>query len=164
LHNLFKSHGIALILAIVFVIAAHFVLLAYGQYTYQRAEVTAMAARVQQLQRQKTELERKKRTLMAVNKFMAEVRSLGLAKEDWNLYSVNVQAPVTFHEAQQILGQTTHSAGYYFKPNRLNMRTTLATEDDATEAATAEAAPVAEGLERGDILLKLRGAFVARHN
>ena len=122
-----------------------------------------MAARVQQLQRQKAELERKKRTLMKVNKFMAEVRTLGLDKDDWTFYRVNVQEPVSFHDAQQILGQTTHSPGYYFKPNRLNMRTTQVTEADASEVSTEETPPT-ENWAHGDILLKLSGAFVARHN
>jgi hypothetical protein len=163
LQRFIKPHGIALCLAIVFVVAAHFVLVAYGEYTSRRTEVAAMTARVQQLQRQKAELERKKRTLMKVNKFMAEVRALRLDKEDWAFYRVNVQEPVTFHETQQIVGQTTHSPGYYFKPSRLTMRTSQVTDTDAADGSPAEVAPATEGLESGDILLKLSGAFVARH-
>ena len=160
----FKPHGIALVLAVAFVVAAHFALLAYGRYANQRAEVARMQARVQQLQRQKTELERKKRTLMNVDRFMTEVRALGLDKKDWTFYNVNIEEPATFYEIQQILGQTTHANGYYFKPLGLNLRSTLETDTESEGAPGSEPVPVTEGREQGDLLFKLRGAFIVRHN
>ncbi len=96
LRKFFQPHLIALILTVAFVVAIHFFLLAYGRYVGQRVEVAAMDTRVQQLKRQKLELERKKRTLMQVNRFMAEVRSLGLDKENWTFYNVNIEEPKAF--------------------------------------------------------------------
>lgn len=164
MHRFFKPHGIALVLALAFVVAAYFALLAYGRYANQWAEVERTQARVQQLQRQKAELERKKRTLLKVNQFMGEVRALGLAKKDWTFYNVNIEEPATFYEIQQIIGQTTHATGYYFKALGLNIRTTLETDTDSEGALVSEPVPVAEGREQGDLLLKLKGAFIARHN
>lgn len=158
----FQPQRIALILTVGFLVAIHFFLSAYGRYVDQRAEVAAMETRVQQLNRQKLELERKKRTLMQVNRFMAEVRSLGLAKENWTFYNVNIEEPQSFYETQEILRQCAHSTGYYFKPLGLNIRTALATEAESETATPAKPPPVVEGEERGDIKLKLRGAFVAR--
>jgi hypothetical protein len=163
LRKFFQPHISALILTIAFVVAIHFFLLSYGRYMGQRVEVAAMDTRVQQLQRQKLELERKKRTLMQVSRFMAEVRSLGLAKENWTFYNVNIEEPKRFYEAQEILRQCTHSTGYYFKPLGLSIRTPLATETESEATPPPGPSPVMEGVESGDVLLKLRGAFVARH-
>lgn len=160
--SFFKPHRIALILTVAFIVAFHFSLLAYGRYVSQRAEVAAMDTRVQQLKRQKMELERKKRTLMQVNRFMAEVRTLGLDKKNWTFYNVNIEEPKSFYETQEILRQCTHSAGYYFKPLGLSIRTTMATDIDSETTTSTEPSPVVEGQESGDVLLKLRGAFVAR--
>jgi len=162
LSNFYKPHRIALILTVAFVLATHFFLLAYGRYMGQRAEVAAMDTRVQQLKRQKLELERKKRTLMQVNRFMAEVRTLGLDKKDWTFYNVNIEEPQSFYETQEILRQCGHSTGYYFKPLGLSLRTAGATDIDSEATASTVPPPVVEGQENGDVLLKLRGAFVAR--
>ena len=103
-------------MAAFFLIAAYFFLTAYNRYAIRQEKKEVLTVRVRILKQQKRETERKKRIISRVNDFINRARSLGLEKNRWSVYDINIDEPVTFFEMEQILEQCENSSVYYFKP------------------------------------------------
>jgi hypothetical protein len=159
-----KTHNIAFVLAILFLVSVYFFLSAYGRYIDRRAKVERMTARLELLHRQKNELERKKRVLEHLDRFMATVKGSGLEKTDWTVYEVNIESPETFAAAEEILTQCTNTAAYYFKPVSLSIRMPSETGEAPGTPSGPTTADPRQDLTHSDLHLKLRGAFVAPNN
>jgi len=147
----------------VFLCIAHFFIQTYRQFIHTREKVEALTVRTRVMEQQRTELKNKKRALSRVSGYMAKVKSMGLGKDRWTVFDVNVEAPVTFGTMEQILNQCTNSASYYFKPVSLRIRTALAQDEEIP--GQAEFTPMSLSNEGGksDGLLIIKGAFIARN-
>lgn len=115
------------------------------------AEVRALETRRQQaaLNRQRVEL---------AEDFVDRARSLGLTRDQWYSYRVNIDEPVSFQEAAYILNQTANSSSYYFNPVQLHIKEKTAAESDNRSAARQVSPPQ----QQGDLLLTLKGEFVVK--
>jgi hypothetical protein len=147
----YRTYIVAVGIAILFFIAAHLFLTAYTRYVIAREKVLLLTGEDKLLKEQKRELERKNQILSQVGNFIDKADKLGLEKDRWAAYEVNIQEPVSFSEMEQILTQCTNSSSYYFKPIMLHVK-----KSSSTPAVSPDK-------KMGDVLLTLRGAFVVRH-
>ncbi len=107
-------------------------------------------------------MERKERILERINNFVDKARSLGLERERWAFYDVNIQEPITFPEVEKILAQTANSSSYYFKPLTLHVKTKIKSDNGAKQKKPPSTSADSPETKEGDILLTLRGAFVVK--
>jgi len=157
-----RQHIISAGLAIFFFIAAHFFLTAYNTYILSQDKITLLNSQVQLLINQQRELERKERIIVRVNRFINRARSLGLEKDKWAYYDVNIQEPVSFQDAEKILQQTTNSSSYYFKPVTLHVTTNIEPDKKDTQKKSPSISADSPETKEGDILLTLRGGFLVK--
>ena len=157
-----RQHIISAVLVVFFFIAAHFFLKAYNTNILSQEKITILNRQVQLLINQQRELERKKRIMVRVNRFINRAQSLGLEKDKWAYYDVNIQEPVSFQDAEKILQQTTNSSSYYFKPVTLYVTTNIEPDKKATQKKPPSISADSPETKEGDILLTLRGGFLVK--
>jgi len=109
-------------------------------------------------------LEQKRRILHRVKKFIDKADSLGLEKNKWSTYEVNIAQGTAFFEIEQILNQCVNTPSYYYRPVLLHIKT----NGDSNDSNETEEKPDLKSTESfedqvGDVLLTLNGAFVVRH-
>ena len=150
----------AVALALFFSLSAYFFLTAHKKYALNQETLRATVSQAQLLTAHQKELARKEGILKRIHKFVDGARSAGVEKDKWAYYDVNIEEPVPFEEAEQILGQTANSSSYYFKPITLEIKTKI--QPDAKVPSTKAAAASGDSSETktGDILLNLKGSFV----
>ena len=149
-------------LAVFFFIAAHFFLKAYNSYILNEEKITALNRQVKFLFEQQRERERTERIMVRVNRFINRARSLGLEKDKWAYYDVNIQEPVSFQEAGKILQQTSNSSSYYFKPVILHVSTNIEPDKNTIQKKPSSISADSPETREGDILLTLRGGFLVK--
>jgi hypothetical protein len=153
---------IAAALGVCFLVAAHFFLTAHGRYVLTKEKLGASNTRVRLVERHQEELSRKKRELERVNRFVNRARSLGVERDNWAYYDVDIQEPVSFAEAEEILRQTANSSAYYFKPLKLHVKTKVESNTKGGPDKPAGTSPDSPEAKKGDILLVLKGSFAVR--
>ena len=158
----FRPHLVALVLAILFAGTAYVLIDAHRTCRAVEADVSLQTARINHLEQQQKEMTRKQRILKRASRFLAAARDLGLEQQDWTVYEVNIEKPVSFPVMAQVLNQCANSSAYYFKPSRLNVNVTYGTTDETSPAPAAAASGQTDNV-RGDGLLTLRGAFIAKN-
>ena len=116
------------------------------------------------MEEQKIQLERKKRILSRVKKFVDTADALGLEESKWATYEVNIAQGIAFFEMEQIVNQCVNTPSYYFRPVSLNIKTNGETGDsnEISEKSDLKSSEIFED-QVGDVLLTLNGAFVVRH-
>jgi len=144
------------------VISAHFFLTAYNRYILNQEKLKVLTRQVRLLKQQQREVERKESIMVRVNNFINRARSLGLEKERWAFYDVNIEEPVSFPDAENILTQTANSSSYYFKPMTFHVKTEIESETKAKQKRPPSTSADSPETKKGDILLTLRGAFVVK--
>lgn len=107
-------------------------------------------------------MERKERIMVKVNNFINRAKSLGLEKERWAFYDINIEEPVSFSEAEKILSQTINSSAYYFKPVTLHVKTKIEPDKNARIYKSPSTSADSPETKKADILLTLRGAFLVK--
>jgi hypothetical protein len=150
---------IAAALGVCFIVAAHFLLTAYERYVLTKEKLGASNTRVRLVERHRDELSRKKRELERVNRFVNRARFLGVERDNWSYYDVDIQETVSFAEAEEILRQTANSSAYYFKPLKLHVKTKVESSTKGGPGKPAETSPGSPEAKKGDILLILKGSF-----
>lgn len=153
---------IAAALGVCFFVAAHFFLTAYERYVLTKEKLGASNTRVRLVERHQEELSRKKRELERVNRFVNRARSLGVERDNWAYYDVDIQEPVSFAEAEEILRQTANSSAYYFKPLKLHVKKKVESNTKGGPGKQAGTSPDSPEAKEGDILLVLKGSFAVR--
>jgi hypothetical protein len=104
---------------------------------------------------QQQELDRKRAILRQVSQFAQRTETLGLQKSAWTHYDVNIQAPMDFDAAREIIYQCSDSSNAYFWPISLEVKVPENKHPDgAPSRATAAVA--------ADVQLSVKGQFVAR--
>lgn len=115
------------------------------------------------MEEEKIQLERKRRILLRVKKFIDKADALGLEESRWATYKVNIAQGVEFFEMEQIVNQCVNTPSYYFRPVSLHIKT--GGEWNNNEVQEKPDFKSVETLEDqvGDVILTLNGAFVVRH-
>jgi hypothetical protein len=143
-----------------FFLSAYFFLTAYKRYALNQETLRATISQAELLTARQKELARKKGILKRIRGFVHRARSAGVEKDKWAYYDVNIEEPVPFEEAEQILGQTANSSSYYFKPIMLHVKTKIQPAAKAPSRQASAASGDSSETKTGDILLNLKGSFV----
>jgi hypothetical protein len=159
----YKPIIIAAALGICFLVAAHFSLTAYQRYALVREKLGISISHARVLKEGKERLSRKKRDVERVNRFVKRARSLGVERDNWAYYDVDIQEPVSFAEAEEILRQTANCSLYYFKPSKLHVKTKVESHAQGGPGKPAGTSSDSPEAKKGDILLILKGSFAVRH-
>jgi len=157
-----KPHILSALLALLFLTSAYFFLTSYNTYILNQEKFKVLTGQVHLLRQQQREMERKERIMVKVNNFINRARSLGLEKNKWACYDVNIEEPITFPEVAKILNQTVNSSSYYFKPVTLHVKTKMESDKKATQNKPPSTSADSPETKKGDILLTLRGSFVVK--
>lgn len=149
--------------------ALHFYLEAFDAHRRQKTQLERVHFRRDFTRRQIAELQQKVKVIEQVNGFVKGAENLGLVPDNWTRYDVNIEAPLRFAALSEILRQCRSTPYYYFQPQHLRVH--LAGGEDADAANLGASGVPAEmvvtnadsdSAETGDLLLQLKGAFLAR--
>jgi hypothetical protein len=121
----------------------------------KQAQLSARQGQLQMLKRQHQELMRKAAILRRAAQFTARARELSLQPDAWTLYDVNVQSPLDFETAQEIVYLCGDSSLAYFWPISLEIKKQNADTPQAGTPQKNAAAPT-------DVQLSVKGRFAAR--
>ena len=142
---------IAGLLGFCFFWTGYFSLNAYSRYASLRERQAHLSRQRQILLQKKEEIVRKNQILSQVQNFLDRAKSLGLEKEKWAVYEVNVQDAMSFAEAEQVLSHCAYSSFAYYVPALLEIKTVDSLKTNLPGAQ-----------KKGDLYITLRGRFVAR--
>ena len=124
-------------------------------YKHNRLLSHQLATQHRQLDRlkqQRQALLRKQDLLAEMDRFVNKARDFQLTPEDWAVYTINIQQPMTFSETEALINQCVRSRFAYFKPMSLHLK------------ALPEVQPnPREGTSAGDVTVSVQGQFIARH-
>ena len=154
------SHILAVVFAIFFFVSANLFLTAYDRYARNERQLKESVRQVRMMKQRREERARNRRILVRAKRFVDRARALGMERDKWDYYPVQIDEPVSFPEAQKILSQTINTASYYFNPSILNIR--KGTKSEPGEEKPSAASADSPDTKEGDISLNLRGQFVVR--
>ncbi len=157
-----KHKIIAAGLALIFIVTAHFFLIAYDAYVMDRDTLKILTDQLEGLESRKEEQGRKKHILERVDNFVNRAGSLGLARNQWSYYDVSIEEAISFEGVEKILRQTANSPSYYFKPDKVYLKTKYDVGDEGDQSNEISPPTGTEQMEDGDILLTLKGTFIVR--
>ncbi|MCP3876754.1 MAG: hypothetical protein GY699_26895 [Desulfobacteraceae bacterium] len=104
------------------------------------------------------ELNKKNRIIESADKFVNQVKIMGLTTDKWDQFSVNlIDEPSSFAQCQKIIEQTANSKYYYFKPEVLHIKVS----QDATKLADDSKNADSDGT-LSDLIINLNGLFFIR--
>ncbi|MCP4368904.1 MAG: hypothetical protein GY797_12435 [Deltaproteobacteria bacterium] len=115
------------------------------------------------MEEEKIKLERKRRILHRVKKFIDKADALGLEEGRWATYEVNIAQGIAFFEMEQILNQCVNTSSYYYRPVSLHIKTNGESDNNEIEKEPDLKSAESSEYQMGDVLLTLNGAFVVRH-
>jgi len=144
------------LLAVVLCASAYGFLSAYALKTIRQEQLAARQNHLRLLNRQRLELARQAAALNQAARFVARAQELGLQRNDWAFYDVNVQAPLEYEAAQEIIAQCSDSSAAYFWPLSLELKV-----PEQQQGKTAAPSQTAMG-GPADVQLMVKGRFVAR--
>ena len=159
------------VLVMLLLIGGRFFLTGYKRYVVHQDKKTALTRRVNFLNQQQSERKQKMHHILRVNRFVNNAKLLGLEKNRWAVYHVDIQDAVTFTEMKRNLMQCTNSASRYFRPVSFHIKSLKATHKIKSLKATHKNAGIGNKNETseilfknktGDILMTLKGAFVVK--
>jgi len=142
---------IAGLLGVCFFWTGYFSLNAYSRYDSLCERQAHLTRQRRIMLEKKEEIVLKNQILSEVQNFLDRAKSLGLEKEKWAVYEVNVQETMSFAEAEQVLSQCAYSTFAYYVPALLEIKTIDSLKTDLPGAQ-----------KKGDLFITLRGRFVAR--
>ena len=159
--KLFKRQSLwTLVILLLLGGAGHYFLNAYQVHRSERARLEKIRFRHDFVRRQIDELQHKIRVIEQVNAFAGGAEDLGLMPSNWTRYEVNVDAPLRFDALSEIVRQCSSTPYYYFHPEHLKVHLAGQPAGEGAAAAATMADDRAE--ETGDLLLQLKGTFLAR--
>lgn len=157
-----KRYFFSILLAVILVVAAFLFFSTYGRFQRLHAGLVQDERALRLLSRQQKEMQAKARILARERSFVQKAQALGLVKERWDTYEVELKEPVSFPEAGEILAQTGSAGSYYFIPFYLHMSTNLSRMKGGSGAEKTPRANNASGPKKGDVLMDLKGTFLVR--
>ena len=136
-------------------IAAYGFLGAYAVKAWNQEQLEIHQARLRMLNQQHRELIQKTAILKRAAQFTDRVRELDLQPDAWTLYDVNVQSPLDFEAAQEMVHLCGDSSLAYYWPISLEIKKQDAQGRSAGASVAQKAAPA-------DVQLSVKGRFAAR--
>jgi len=149
-------------LAVAFFAAVHFFLDNYYRHALNSDKLEVITRQARLLKKHHRLMEKNRRVMAGVEEFLDQAGRLGLTRENWQSYDVNVQQPLAFDEIDKILAQAKNSNSHYFKPVMLQLN--RLSESDKTKKRPAKPPNSADSPEtlQEDLVITLQGAFLVR--
>lgn len=110
------------------------------------------------LNHRRIDRQRKWQNILKVNHFVKNAQLLGLVRNKWAVYHVDIQDSVTFTDMKNLLNQCTNGNSHYFKPISFHIKSTKAMGEKEKESG------MSSQNQKGDILMTLKGAFIVKNN
>ncbi|MCJ8502146.1 hypothetical protein [Desulfatitalea alkaliphila] len=148
----FGHYAITLLLVLGSALAGQQMLSAKALRDHQATQVTTREVQLQELNRRRQALVRQRQQLQQVRAFEERVAQLGLQREDWLFYNVNVQGAFPFEAARRLIEQCADSQVAYYWPASLEILAEGPTADGRRGSSA----------DRGDVRLSIKGQFVAK--
>ena len=164
---MFKPHIFSGAVVIFFMVSCYFFLNAYTGFRTTRDNLNVLRGQEQFYKNRIAELNKKNKIIDTAETFVRQVENMGLTKDRWDSFSVNLSnEPSTFFQCQKIIEQTANSKYYYFKPEFLHIKIPPDKNEKDTvssliSAPTSETADAMEGLD-SDVIVTLKGFFLIR--
>ncbi len=157
--------GITLILSILFLAGAFLFARNFASYMVMDKKIKVAKNKVLAFKQLRREQNRAKRILSRIAQFTEKASSMGLKKEDWRRYDVDISEKVTFTQLKEILEQTVSKSNYYFSASFISIsrvpprvQTSGAKPTEAPQGGPGTPG----GTEEGDVYLSLKGFFLVR--
>ncbi|MCP4714035.1 MAG: hypothetical protein GY868_02875 [Deltaproteobacteria bacterium] len=122
--------------------------------TAAQENVTDLSRRARLLQQQTGEQQRRQLIIKQTKSFVEQSEALGLTRQRWEVYKVDIQKTATLTELNQLLSQCAGTPEYYFKPAVLKIAVETPAAAPAQQASSQYREPT--------IALTLQGAFYNR--
>jgi len=153
-------------MAIIFIVSCHLFLNAYTGHYIAMENLKALKVQERFFKLRISELTHKNIIIETADMFVKKVESIGLTKDKWDNFSVNLsEAPLTFEQFKKIIDQTANSDYYYFKPefvhlNLLDAKTGQASLIALSQSGSEDADP--SSLKDKNLIVSLTGSFLIR--
>lgn len=161
--TIFRSYIATGILAILFLTSAYVFFTVFNNYSSDHQKLQALKGELRLIMIQQKELKRKKSILTHVANFVKRATSYGLEKDRWTYYDVEIEEPMTFHKAEQILSQTLNTSSYFYKPMALHMNTDVTSYKKPEQVQPSGQSADSKPIDGQDVVVKLKGAFLVQH-
>jgi hypothetical protein len=159
----FRSYIATGILAVLFLTSAYVFFTVFNDYSSDHKKLQTLKGELRLTMIQQKELKRKKRILTHVANFVKRATSYGLEKDRWTYYDVEIEEPMTFHKAEQILSQTLNTSSYFYKPMELHMNTDVTSYKKPGKDQPSVRSADSKSIDGQDVVVKLKGAFLVQH-
>ena len=160
--TIFRSHIATGILAIFFLVSTYVFFTVFNDYSSDHKKLQALKSELRLIMIQQKELKRKKRIVTRVANFVKRAKSYGLEKDRWTYYDVEIEGPMTFHKAEQILSQTLNTSSYFYKPMALHMNTDITSYKKPGQDQPTRPSADSKSVDGQDAIVKLKGAFLVQ--
>ena len=157
-----KHYITVTILAIFFLISAYVFTLTHQDFSVSCVKLTALKSEVHFLRLKQAEFKRTIEITNKAEKFVNHARSLGFERDRWAYYPVDIDEAFTFGEAGYLLEQTENTASYYFKPEMLHIKIIDEPDKKTPNVRQSQHSADSESTKTNDVLLKLKGTFIAK--
>ena len=155
--KIFRSCIMTGLLVVVLLMAGRYFLTSYQGYVAHKEKKAVLVDKIRWLSQLRSEREHQYHSILRINNFVNHAKLLGLEQNKWDVYNVDVEDAVTFAQMKTILKQCSNANSHYFKPVSFHIKSLKATvNDEKASGKTFEN-------ETGDILMKLKGAFVVKN-
>ena len=145
------------LLVVLCLMVGRYFLTSYKAYSANKDKKAILVQKVGWLGQLKSDKEQQVKSILRINNFVNHAKLLGLDQNKWEVYNVEIEDTVTFSQMKTILKQCSNANSHYFKPVSFHIKSLKATVNDETASGkTFEN-------ETGDILMKLKGAFVVKN-
>ena len=121
-----------------------------------------LTVQVRILRQRQREIEREKDVMLRVSNFITEAVSMGLERDRWACYDVNIEESLSFSETEKILNQVANSSSYYFKPSSLHIKSIADKDKKAKQQKRSSTTADSQDAQKGDLVLTLSGGFLVR--
>ena len=133
----------------------------YNDYNINTKKIALLRGQELAVKNQIKMLAQKKALLESVTRFTDQADELGLTKNQWDKFFVNLEnESLSFLKANTLLAQTSNSRHYYFKPDFLRINTGDIKNNELSEAGTSVIPESNHTLS--DLTISLRGHFLVK--
>jgi hypothetical protein len=137
---------IGLIVCAAFAAGAYYFYYAWTDFRYQKAEVAYLESEMRNYDRLERMYQEQEQKLEALKVLWSEIEQVGLAPEDWRVYSLSVTRNLDWQELERLMSLASNDirgeGQYWFKPGSLRVTRVVeegAGNDSGEEGVTIKA-------------------------
>ncbi len=154
---------IAVILAVIFIVSACFSMNAYTGYVTNREKTELISRRIRVLKQREEKIINSNAIITRLNHFIKKTKTLGLERDNWDIYDVNIRKYLHPGEMEEILNQCANSPAFYFNPLSFHVKRISGTPDkNIPEVKTPVQGEELSRGKKGDMRVNVTGSFLVK--